>query len=135
MVVSRVYAWCDSVWRLVGVSKKPKGAIVVSFNQLLVGGLSWLIVCMALGAVIYANSGQCVSCVGIGAFANAEINWADQTYKVMDENCRGDDGELSPLYYNDYGQLYCIISLREHGRTIPTYTTYIVPVTNIGGDE
>lgn len=112
---------------------KPKNAMVIPYHQLGFGLIAWLAICMALGAVIYANSGQCVSCVGIGAFATEEINWADQTYKVMDENCRGDNGELSPLYFRD-GQLYCVVSLLEDElQVIPTYTTYIVPVTNIGG--
>jgi hypothetical protein len=65
--------------------KKSKDGMFIPYHQLALGLVSWLIICMALGAVIYANSGQCVSCVGIGAFATAEINWADQTYKVMDE--------------------------------------------------
>jgi len=113
--------------------KKQSNSVIISYSELFIGVVGWIVIGAFLGALAFANSERC-GCSGVGGFVYEEIAWADQTYNVMDANCRGEDGELSALYYNDYGQFYCIVSVNEEGVRIPTYTTYIVPVTNIGVD-
>lgn len=99
------------------MKRKNENEMIVPHKELVIGIVSWFIIGLIVGVVVFANSEQC-GCHGVGGFVYQEIEWADQTYNVMNENCRGDDGELKPLYVKD-GQLQC--------------GTFVFPVTNIGG--